>query len=944
MITIRRIRNTVPLCSFLVILNICLLFSHTSSKACTLGVASGTATEDGRPLLWKTRDYEVKPNIIYYSQTDTISFISNITPEYGYDRSWYGVNEKGFAIANTFIPEIPKGDKGMGNGQFMHEALKSCTTIKDFISLLNQTNKLGRKTQATFGVIDAQGGAAIFEVMADSYQLFDANDKSVAPNGYIIRTNFTEGAGGNRGIERFNRSSQFIYSFHQGDSLGVNTILKYQMRDLNQTNTNIISGNYFLCNNNICRYASISATVIQGVKDKEPAYLTTMWSMLGNSFTSVATPYWPVGQTPEVSTGEENRFLYDVSSKIRKYIFNHPEKKYANLKNINYTKKLLFDLEDRILTQGMQQLDKWRNSSVTKQEMVSKQKEMAEKAYNGLNSIYKSLSQPSSSVITLKSFSDQGILNGDRKISISLPPGYSESDQNYRVMYFFDGEKAFCKGINESSKYSVNHYHDSLLAKGLIYPTIFVAVHNNKGLRGKNLTPTKDGNLDNMYKFIVEVLKPHIDKNYRTLKDKEFTGIAGSSLGGLASAWLACHHPETFGMAGVMSPSLWWDNNLLIKKVKSDNFKKFDSRIWVMSSDLNYPDMRANARIFAGILQEKGWVEDDDLAFYQVYDEYHGKKGCNKQMYDMLLFLLRKEQPQLERVNINSLKNAGTNSVNIEEQGEYACIFLEQWFTDGLRTTALYPKYVFKDKKVAKFKDEIFAQLLPIKVGKTQLSMNYKGLSASKAICSFNYNSYSKLKISKVASKVIIDGQLEDWDELSYKIENELKSECEKCQFDLKYDKNFVYLAIRVLDTNLITNPSNTRMRQDAINIYFDARPDPQRMLGRGRSDFNPFTRLRIFPQNKNNLELTKIGDFNRDHPKNTQIACSINSKGYQFEIAIPVSYLSKQQGKKWNDFRLNICHEDVDETNGKRISNWWKPNWKSKENYNGSGTFSINN
>lgn len=61
-----------------------LTFSFTQSHGCTLGVANGNATADGRPMLWKTRDYEVKPNDIFYTKTEKYSFVSNITPEYGW--------------------------------------------------------------------------------------------------------------------------------------------------------------------------------------------------------------------------------------------------------------------------------------------------------------------------------------------------------------------------------------------------------------------------------------------------------------------------------------------------------------------------------------------------------------------------------------------------------------------------------------------------------------------------------------------------------------------------------------------------------------------------------------------------------------------------------------------------------------------------------------------
>ncbi len=45
--------------------------------------------------------------------------------------------------------------------------------------------------EANFGVIDANGGAAYYETDNFKFIKYDANDPSVAPNGYLIRTNFS---------------------------------------------------------------------------------------------------------------------------------------------------------------------------------------------------------------------------------------------------------------------------------------------------------------------------------------------------------------------------------------------------------------------------------------------------------------------------------------------------------------------------------------------------------------------------------------------------------------------------------------------------------------------------------------------------------------------------------------------------------------------------------
>jgi hypothetical protein len=367
-------------------------------KPCTIGVASGKVTADGRPMLWKTRDYEIKPNIIFYTQTNQYHFISNITPDYGFSESWFGLNNKGFAIVNSYIDNFTEGTNGLENGEFMFEALKSCATVKDFQNFLDSTNICGRKTKAIFGVIDTLGGAVIFEVNSNQYWLYDANDKSIAPDGYIVKTNFTIVNGGIAGIERYNRSSVLINNFYKGNNLTVKSILQYQMRDMADSEGNPIefkalntSVSYFNGISNICNPYSISATVIQGVKKGEPAILSTMWAMLGNPFASVAVPYWPVGQSPSISLSGSDTSLYGISARLKALLFDNSNRNYLNIGRAIKLQSLLFKAENKIYTSTNTLLNQWRKKTPLNSEMLDKEKRFAEYAYSKMLKAYKIL-------------------------------------------------------------------------------------------------------------------------------------------------------------------------------------------------------------------------------------------------------------------------------------------------------------------------------------------------------------------------------------------------------------------------------------------------------------------------------------------------------------------------------------------------------------------------
>lgn len=148
----------------------------------------------------------------------------------------------------------------------------------------------------------------------------------------------------------------------------------------------------------------------------------------------------------------------------------------------------------------------------------------------------------------------------NRKISIYLPAGYSTSKLHYPVMYMHDGQNLFDDYIAGFEEWGVDESLDSLIKKGQ-QPCIVVAIDNGPN-RITEYNPFYfekfgDGEGDNYINFIVNNLKPAIDKRYRTLTAKNNTIIAGSSMGGLISYYAILKYPEVFGKAGIFSPAFW---------------------------------------------------------------------------------------------------------------------------------------------------------------------------------------------------------------------------------------------------------------------------------------------------------------------------------------------------------------------------------------------------
>lgn len=396
---------------FFLVSTIGLLFTWQSLSACTIGVAAGRATPDGRPLVWKTRDNSAeRDNELVYNTSFKIPFLE-ITNAGG-TSAWMGLNRSGFAILNTVCEDLPVTGSGLSNGVLMRNALGSCNTLAEFETFL-QNNDHGN-THGNFGAIDSTGAAAIFEISGTSYWKYDATDSATAPYGYVIRTNFAANGDGvnGSGYDRFQRSADLMYDFYRGDSLSYKSILRYQMRDFSDSKSNPVPVpfpdrwvsyrpyGYIHTGSSICRNSSVSTVVMQGILSGEPSWLSTMWTMLGAPMSSIAVPYWPVGSTPPQANGNSTAPLCDVSLDIRSYLYDYPENSYY-LDSYKLRDgqgggiwPQIFAAEDSILTAAQQQLEQWRINGTSALELQSYQAQAAVSALDKLTDIREALATP----------------------------------------------------------------------------------------------------------------------------------------------------------------------------------------------------------------------------------------------------------------------------------------------------------------------------------------------------------------------------------------------------------------------------------------------------------------------------------------------------------------------------------------------------------------------
>lgn len=376
--------------------------------ACTSAVISGKVTPDGRPLLWKHRDTGFLKNHVAYVKGEKYDFIADVNSDNfpTLKEAWIGVNTAGFALMNTqsynLVDDIAPGkEKGEANGRVIYRALEVCATVADFCHFLDTISKPSL-IEANFGVIDAQGGAAMFEVDYYNYTMYDANDPKVAPYGYVARSNFSYAGKVNEGsgYVRYMEADRVLMQASATGGITPQLIFNDLSRSFrnNMLDINLKDGCYnrpqasgwFVDQDFIPRNSTSCSVVIQGVKSGENAELTTMWTVLGYPPTGIAVPLWVKNNLPpmvsydkelgaaplshySLKLADEKVFCYNQGGGTNKYLC------WENLYNTSGTglMQILAPVEKEVFRLSLPIIDRWyKKGKVDMKEMEELYKEL----------------------------------------------------------------------------------------------------------------------------------------------------------------------------------------------------------------------------------------------------------------------------------------------------------------------------------------------------------------------------------------------------------------------------------------------------------------------------------------------------------------------------------------------------------------------------------------
>ena len=229
-----------------------------------------------------------------------------------------------------------------------------------------------------------------------------------------------------------------------------------------------------------------------------------------------------------------------------------------------------------------------------------------------------------------------------RDIVVWIPPSYYENtNKRYPVFYMHDGQNAFDPATSSFGyDWQADEVADSLIKVGAINEIIIVAIYNTSDREQEYIY----SNLGYTYMdFIVNNLKPFIDRKYRTLPDKENTAVCGASLGGLISLMLVWNYPQVFSKAACLSSAFKIDQLDYVDTVANYTSKKKDIKLYIDNGGIGLETgLQPGTDEMIVALQNKGYELGKDIIWYVDKNASHSEIAWAERIWRPLLFFFGK--------------------------------------------------------------------------------------------------------------------------------------------------------------------------------------------------------------------------------------------------------------------------------------------------------------
>ncbi len=371
--------------------------SRDRAGECTIGVASGLVTTDGRPLFWKVRDIGPEParQRLVHVGGSPLGYIGICTDE---DGIYMGVNQVGVASGNSLVRPIP----GLApNSSVQSHILQNFDSVEQIDEYFCFGMKAGScNASGCFCFIDALGNATMLEVNRSvqiwAYDSLDGDRQTQGLYGFVVRAN--EFHMQTEGTDDTSVSGRYASGVH--NVLGLIATSGLNVQGLIQGASDAQDYYEFLRYGpgremeTIARPTTHSAVVVHGILPGEDPGLTTMWVILGQTNYSIAVPTWAcVAKVPECL---RSGLMYDRARSLWAKGEEH------------VTQASVFALEAHLLYAVTEVLlPQWRASGVpTVAEMTRIEARMADDAYSLLDCLDNRRSDNQTPAVSLDASAD----------------------------------------------------------------------------------------------------------------------------------------------------------------------------------------------------------------------------------------------------------------------------------------------------------------------------------------------------------------------------------------------------------------------------------------------------------------------------------------------------------------------------------------------------------
>jgi predicted alpha/beta superfamily hydrolase len=222
--------------------------------------------------------------------------------------------------------------------------------------------------------------------------------------------------------------------------------------------------------------------------------------------------------------------------------------------------------------------------------------------------------------------------NTTKQIWIYLPRDYYTSNNRYSVIYMHDAQNLFDTTFSAyGGEWKIDETMEMFSDQGK--QSAIVVGSTTIINRDDELTPYEHptrggGKADRYVNFIVNNLKPYVDSKFRTKPEREFTGIAGSSNGGLFTFYAGLASQDVFSKLGVYSPSFWFNSTIFDFALNStDKYGDLNIYFYCGEKETSYPTIIPDLNNMINILKSKGFKNiKTSLDPNGLHNEYYWAK------------------------------------------------------------------------------------------------------------------------------------------------------------------------------------------------------------------------------------------------------------------------------------------------------------------------------